>query len=277
MRAIAAGTVSTMPRVFASHARPAIAPARQDRRRGATEPPRSPSWRGVDWASHLRRGQLRRRRGELRGHRLRRIRPAPIGRPSCSSTASAASGRTGSRTCPARPSSAASSPLDLPGFGLSPMPSEPISIPCYAAVVEELCRAPRPREGRAGRQLDGRLRRRRAGDPTAQRGSSGSCSCPPPASPPATCTAAPAVTLGPRRRRGHGLHRGPRTARRPPAAICRHMALGARGAPPQPPGRRPGLGGDDQGRGQARLQRTPCARTSTSTSASGCPRSPAPR
>ena len=28
--------------------------------------------------------------------------------------------------------------LDLPGFGLSPMPSEPISIPFYAQVVEEL-------------------------------------------------------------------------------------------------------------------------------------------
>ena len=56
------------------------------------------------------------------------------------------------------------------------MPAEKISISGYARVVDELLdelgrRAP-PRRG----QLDGRLHRRRAGDPLPRRASSGSCS-----------------------------------------------------------------------------------------------------
>ena len=56
--------------------------------------------------------------------------------------------------------------IDLPGFGLTPEPEdEELSIPGYGRCVDALCEQARARQGRTRRQLDGRLRRRRGGDP----------------------------------------------------------------------------------------------------------------
>ncbi len=95
-----------MPRVFASHARPA-SPRRARTAGEEYGGTAEPSWREVDWASHLRRGRFA-------GAEVNYVDMAPdgprrgrTGRPCCSSTASAASGRTGSRTSPAWRSTAA--------------------------------------------------------------------------------------------------------------------------------------------------------------------------
>ena len=58
--------------------------------------------------------------------------------------------------------------MDLPGFGYSEMPGEDISIECYASWTGKLLDALGIDVGRGGGQLDGRLHRRRDGDPHAR-------------------------------------------------------------------------------------------------------------
>ena len=62
---------------------------------------------------------------------------------------------------------------DLPGFGLSPMPAEEISIAYYGRVVADLCDALGLGPARGRRQLDGRLHRLRGGDRARPSWSSG--------------------------------------------------------------------------------------------------------
>ena len=79
--------------------------------------------------------------------------------------------------------------VDLPGFGSSPMPPWEISIPAYGRFLDAFCPRAGNRGVRPGRQLDGRLRRRRGGDRRPRAASSGSCSSPRPASATRRCAA----------------------------------------------------------------------------------------
>ena len=112
-------------------------------------------------AARAEASRRRRHAGQLRGPRLRATRS-----PSSSCTASAASGRTGSRTSRGWRRTGACVAIDLPGFGLTPEPERRREIRSRAtAAASTRSATARPRPGRARRQLDGRVRRRRGGDP----------------------------------------------------------------------------------------------------------------
>ena len=81
--------------------------------------------------------------------------------------------------------------LDLPGFGGSEMPAGEISIRASPRAVDAVCDAARDRRAGRDRQLDGRLRRRRAGALVPDAGRS-SCSCRRRACRPSTCARAAA-------------------------------------------------------------------------------------
>ena len=141
-------TVRRMPKLIASKARPGHALARAPRRRRLRR----------HRHARLARDRLapapapdrdRRAQRELRGLR-RGARPGSSR--SCSSTGSAAAGRTGSRTSRASAASGRRAiGIDLPGFGFSEMPREEISISGYGRVRERAVRRARPRRGRARR------------------------------------------------------------------------------------------------------------------------------
>jgi len=125
-----------MPRVLASHARP-TSPRRARTAGEEYGGTAEPSWREVDWASHLRRGHFA-------GTEVNYVDLAPAD-PQASSRSPVlfVHGLGGQwqnwiQNIPRVALDRRVVALDLPGFGLSPMPSEPISIPFYAQVVEEL-------------------------------------------------------------------------------------------------------------------------------------------
>ena len=122
--------------------------------------------------------------------------------------------------------------LDLPGFGLSPMPRERDHDPGYGRTVDALCDAARPRPRRRRRQLDGRLHRAPRWRSSSRSGWTGCCSCRPPGSPAADLAHAPILTLGRVATAIATLQRGPATAswrRRPQGAA---PVARARGPPP---------------------------------------------
>jgi pimeloyl-ACP methyl ester carboxylesterase len=131
-----AGTVSTMPRVLASHARPA-SPRRARTAGEEYGGTAEPSWREVDWASHLRRGRFA--GAEVNYVDLAPADPAVADRaPVLFVHGLGGQWQNWIQNIPRAALERRVVALDLPGFGLSPMPSEPISIPCYARVVEAL-------------------------------------------------------------------------------------------------------------------------------------------
>jgi pimeloyl-ACP methyl ester carboxylesterase len=128
-----------MPRVFASHARPA-SPRRAKTAGEEYGGTAEPSWRELDWASHLRRGQFA-------GAEVNYVDLAPED-PAAATRAPVlfVHGLGGHwqnwiQNIPRVALERRTVALDLPGFGLSPMPSEPISIPFYSRVVEALADA----------------------------------------------------------------------------------------------------------------------------------------
>ena len=108
---------------------------------------------------------------------------AATGRRSCSSTASAARWQNWLLNIPElRARRTGCIAPDLPGFGESEMPREEISIRATRRWSTRCCDRARRSSGGGGRQLDGRLRRRRAGDRATRSGWSGWCSSRRPAS-----------------------------------------------------------------------------------------------
>ena len=172
-----------------------------------------PSWRNVDWRALLRTHPF----GGSEINYIDLIPEDPAAQTArrwCSSTGSAASGRTGSRTSRAWPWSAAPSRSTCPGSGSPPMPAEQISISGYAEVVEAACQRPRP-GNRGGRgQLDGRLRGRRAGDPATRSGWSGSMLVSAAGITTTDLYRAPVLRARRGRHHGHRLHRRPPPRRR---------------------------------------------------------------
>ncbi len=128
-----------MPRVFASHARPAS----PKRARTAGEEyggTAEPSWREVDWASLLRRGRFA--GADVNYLDIAPADPAGADRaPVMFVHGLGGQWQNWIQNIPRVALERRVVALDLPGFGLSPMPSEPISIPFYARVVEELADA----------------------------------------------------------------------------------------------------------------------------------------
>jgi pimeloyl-ACP methyl ester carboxylesterase len=126
-----------MPRVFASSARP-TSPRRARTAGGGYGETAEPSWREIDWAAQLRRGSFA-------GAELNYVDLAPTD-PSAAERSPVVfvHGLGGQwqnwlenlrRVALERRVVA----LDLPGFGLSPLPRERITIPGYARVVEAFC------------------------------------------------------------------------------------------------------------------------------------------
>ena len=157
-------TVGGCPESFASHARPGLAtPARSA---------------GDDYGETAEPELARGRLGGAPAQRTPSAGTRSTTSTSCprtprrttarrwsSSTASAASGRTGSRTCRARRSSGARSRSTCPASGSPPCPRERITDLRLRPDGGGALRRPRARPRGAGRQLDGRLHRRRGGDP----------------------------------------------------------------------------------------------------------------
>ncbi len=125
-----------MPRVLASHARP-TSPRRARTAGEEYGGTAEPSWREVDWASHLRRGRFA-------GAEVNYVDMGPAdGQAAARAPVVFVHGLGGQwqnwiQNMPRAALDRRVVALDLPGFGLSPMPSEPISIPFYAQVVEDL-------------------------------------------------------------------------------------------------------------------------------------------
>ena len=191
------------------------------------------------------------------------------------------SGRTGWNSFRCSPRSIASSRVDLPGFGHSPMPAQ-------ADLDRRLCAHARRAAGRAGhpvcrgyRQLDGRLHRRASWRSPSPSGSSGSCWSPPRASRP-TWTRAPSARCPTLQRLervlaaiiGAGWPRARRRSRARPRLREATLRLVVRH-----PGCLPAALAAEQvrGRGQAGLRAGAGGRPSTTRSASASPRSPARR
>jgi pimeloyl-ACP methyl ester carboxylesterase len=125
-----------MPRVFASHARPA-SPRRARTAGEEYGGTAEPSWREVDWASLLRRGRFA--GAEVNYVDLAPADPAGADRaPVLFIHGLGGQWQNWIQNLPRVALERRVVALDLPGFGLSPMPSEPISIPLYARVVEAL-------------------------------------------------------------------------------------------------------------------------------------------
>jgi pimeloyl-ACP methyl ester carboxylesterase len=128
-----------MPRVLASHARPA-SPRRAKTAGEEYGGTAEPSWREVDWASLLRRGRFG--GAEVNYVDLAPADPAAADRaPVLFVHGLGGQWQNWIQNLPRAARERRAVALDLPGFGLSPMPSEPISIPFYARVVEELADA----------------------------------------------------------------------------------------------------------------------------------------
>ena len=125
-----------MPRVFASHARP-TSPRRAKTAGEEYGGTAEPSWREVDWASHLRRGRFA--GADVNYLDMAPKDPAGADRaPVLFVHGLGGQWQNWIQNMPRVALERRVVTLDLPGFGLSPMPSEPISIPFYARVVEEL-------------------------------------------------------------------------------------------------------------------------------------------
>jgi pimeloyl-ACP methyl ester carboxylesterase len=126
-----------MPKVIASRARPSL-PKRARRPGHAYGSSAEPDWRGVDWAAHLRRGRFA--GTEVNYVDLPPPDPAAAARPPVVFVHGL--GGQWQNWIENLPRTALERRVlapDLPGFGLSPVPSEPISISVYARVVEALC------------------------------------------------------------------------------------------------------------------------------------------
>ena len=241
-------------RLFAPARAPAPPVARPRRRRRLRRDRAARLARRSTGRAHLQQVEIDGTPDQLRGHRLARrlhepvvLRPRPR-RPVAElarehPAAGARSGAWSRSTCP--------------GFGLSPMPRDERSRSRgYGArgrtrSASELG----ARQGRARRQLDGRLHRGRGGDPVPGAGRRGSCSCRPPGSRAPTCSSAPILTLG---RVAAAI--AANTAARHRAAGARgrsraHLLARAGGAPPAAAEAGPRLRGLHQGRRQARLRR----------------------
>jgi pimeloyl-ACP methyl ester carboxylesterase len=121
-----------MPRVFASKARPA-APWRAHRASEDYGVTAEPDWRSIDWEAHLRRARIR-------GAELNYV---DIGSGDAPSVVFV-HGLGGQwqnwlENIPRVAQERRVITLDLPGFGLSEMPGERITIPGYGRVVDALC------------------------------------------------------------------------------------------------------------------------------------------
>ena len=236
-----------MAQVLVSTAPPAAraAPAKRTRR---LRHHGQPDWRDDRLAGAPAPDRDRRHAGQLRRHRLGR----PASR-SCSCTASAASGRTGSRTSRALAQERRVIALDLPGFGLTPMPRDQITISGYGRCVNALCEKLGPRPGRhVGNSMGGFV----AAEVAIQF----------PERVDQLVLVSAAGDRERRRREDAGHHRRARdagVAHRTVRARCdrsiaapadaRATRARARGPPPEPAQGRPRLRGLLQGRRQARL------------------------
>jgi pimeloyl-ACP methyl ester carboxylesterase len=126
-----------MPQILASHARPA-SPRRARRAGDDYGSTAEPSWRDVDWQTLLRRGRFA-------GAEINYLDLAPEDQAWRDRTPVVfVHGLVGQwqnwiQNIPRSALERRTVALDLPGFGLSPMPDEPISISGYARVVEALC------------------------------------------------------------------------------------------------------------------------------------------
>ena len=118
-------------------------------------------WLDVDWRAPPAPDPDRRPRGQLRRHRR-----GPGAR--CRSTGSARPGSRGSRTSPSSRATTAWWRWTCRASATRRCPSGDISIEYYASWTCPPARRARDRVGRGGGQLDGRLHRRRAGDPRAR-------------------------------------------------------------------------------------------------------------
>ena len=161
--------------------------------------------------------------------------------------------------------------LDLPGFGLSPMPRERITISGYGRVVDALCeRLGLGRVDVVGNSMGGYIAAEVAiqfpqrVDQLLLVSAAGITS--------ANIAHAPILTLGRIATALVTWSAAPRPADRGAAAVAPHGAA-AGGPPPVAAQGGPRLRGLLQGRPASRASRTRCAPASTTTSATGCPRS----
>ena len=192
-----------------------------------------------------------------------------------SCTGSAASGRTGSRTCPRLAQERRVLALDLPGFGLTPMPDERITISGYGRFVDAFCTAlGLDQVALVGNSMGGYIAAEIAIQFPARVSRLVLVSAAGVSS--ADVLQAPILTAGrvAHRLTAYGSARERELAA--PAARPPHDP-GAGGAPPAPAQGRLRLRGLLQGRGQARLHRCAAGAASTTTSATACPTCTCPR
>ncbi len=122
----------------------------------------TPTWLRIDWSDHLHDARARRRPGQLRRARPARGRAASAGaglRP----RALAAAGRTGSRTSRSWPAATARSRSTCPASARRRFPTGRSRSPPTRACCSSSATPLGVSDCARGRQLDGRLRRRRGG------------------------------------------------------------------------------------------------------------------